>query len=115
MTIYGIPNCETVRKARSWLAARGEAATFYDFRKDGITRDRLERWADAVGWDTLLNRKGTTFRTLSAEERAGADQRDGAIALMLAHPSLIKRPVVERGDAVHVGFSEERWATIFAD
>lgn len=111
-TLYGIPNCDTVKKARAWLAERGQDAAFHDYKKQGIARETLERWVSAVGWEALLNRGGTTFRKLAEADKAGID-RDKAIALMLAHPSLIKRPVVEHDGGVSVGFSGERWAELF--
>jgi arsenate reductase (glutaredoxin) len=111
-TLYGIPNCDTVKKARAWLAEHDWAVTFHDYKKQGIARDKLSGWVDTVGWEVLLNRQGTTFRKLSEDQRADFD-RDKAVALMLAQPSLIKRPVVEHDGRVHVGFSEARWAELF--
>ena len=116
MTIqfYGIPNCDTVKKARSWLDGEGLDYTFHDYKKEGADRDNLERWADRVGWEVLLNRRGTTFRKLSDEEKADID-REKAIALMLEHPSMIKRPVAETddGDRVLVGFAQSEWEKAF--
>ena len=108
--IYGIPNCDTVKKARRWLDAAGAEYTFHDFKKEGADRAMLERWADRVGWEILLNRRGTTFRKLGDGDKADID-RDKAIALMGEHTSLIKRPVAEHedGDRVLVGFSESEW------
>lgn len=105
-TIYGIKNCDTMKKARTWLDGKGVAYGFHDYKSLGIDRERLERWADLAGWETLLNRAGTTFRNLAAEDRQDID-RDKAIALMLAHPSMIKRPVLEHGDTITVGFKPE--------
>src|SRR5690554_6058458 len=96
ITVYGIPNCDTIRKARRWLDENGVAYEFHDYKKAGIERAKLEAWAEKVGWEPLLNRAGTTFRQLSETDKTGIDRRK-AIRLMLAHPSLIKRPVVERG------------------
>lgn len=107
--LYGIPNCDTVKKARAWLAARGAAHRFHDYKKEGADPARLARWADAVGWETLLNTRGTTFRKLPEADRTGLD-RDRALALMEAHPSLIKRPVVEHSGGLLVGFDADRWA-----
>ena len=111
MTIqfYGIPNCDTVKKARKWLEANGCDCAFHDYKKEGADADRLGEWADAVGWEVLLNRRGTTFRKLSDAEKEGID-REKAIALMVAHPSMIKRPVVEHEGGLLVGFSEGEWA-----
>ena len=108
--IYGIPNCDTVKKARKWLDVNGLDYTFHDYKKEGADKDNLERWADAVGWEVLLNRRGTTFRKLDDAVKSDID-RDKAIALMIEHPSMIKRPVAEHenGDRVLVGFSESEW------
>lgn len=106
--LYGIPNCDTVKKARAWLAERGTAHSFHDYKKEGADPARLARWADAAGWEALLNTRGTTFRKLPDEDRTGIG-RDKALALMAAHPSLIKRPVVEHGGGLLVGFDPERW------
>ena len=109
-TLYGIPNCDTVRKARKWLDANDVAYTFHDYKKDGIDAASLERWADRVGWNVLLNVRGTTYRKLDEAERADMT-REKAIALMQAHTSLIKRPVVElqKGQRVLVGFTQSEW------
>lgn len=110
VTIYGIPNCDTMKKARAWLAAHDIDAAFHDYKKDGIDRGRLERWAKEVGWETLLNRAGTTFRKLADADKQGLDQKK-AIGLMLAQPSLIKRPVLEVGGRKPlVGFKPEIYA-----
>lgn len=115
--LYGIPNCDTVKKARRWLDAAGHAYTFHDYKKEGADPARLNEWADRVGWETLLNTRGTTFRKLPETDRAGLD-REKALALMTAHPSLIKRPVVEHdrtsGGGMLVGFAADRWAREFA-
>ncbi|URW76159.1 ArsC family reductase [Sphingomonas donggukensis] len=114
MTIlYGIRNCDTVKKARAWLDAHGIAHTFHDYKTAGVDPDRLAGWADAVGWEALLNRAGTTFRKLAEADRADID-RAKALALMAASPSLIKRPVVEHGGAVLVGFKPDRYAAAFS-
>ena len=110
VTIYGIPNCETMKKARAWLAAHGVEAAFHDYKKDGIDAARLARWSREVGWEVLLNRAGTTFRKLSEKDKQGLDQ-EKAMALMLAQPSLIKRPVLEYGAKKPlVGFKPEIYA-----
>jgi arsenate reductase len=111
-TMYGIPNCDTIRKARAWLAARGVDYAFHDYRKAGADAALLEGWAAQVGWEVLLNRAGTTFRKLPEADKAGLD-RARAIALMVAQPSLIKRPVLV-ADEIVVGFSPERYAALFA-
>ena len=110
--LYGITNCDTVKKARLWLATQGVEHQFHDFKKHGVPVDRLPAWASAVGTDLLLNRQGTTWRKLVAAEQASAAHGAGALALMLAHPSLIKRPVVEwAGEAgrISVGFDADQW------
>lgn len=117
ITIYGIPNCDTVKKARVWLADQGLMHEFYDYKKRGVPADRLPAWTKAVGWEKLLNRQGTTWRKLDAAAQAGATDATGAQVLMLANPSVIKRPVVEWGrktDTVTVGFDAARWAEIAA-
>lgn len=113
VTIYGIPNCDTMKKARSWLAAHDIAYAFHDYKTAGIDRVRLEGWCRNVGWEVLINRAGTTFRSLSDSEKERIDQRK-AIALMLSQPSLIKRPVIEIGGSkLLVGFKPELYAAVF--
>lgn len=109
-TLYGIPNCDTVKKARSWLAEHGRAYTFHDFKKQGVPPEALARWVQAAGWEKLLNRKGTTWRALDPESQAAAVNAAGAQSLMLASPSVIKRPVVDWGDGITVGFDAHVWA-----
>ena len=109
LTLYGIPNCDTVKKARAWLAENGVAYMFHDFKKQGVPAQQLALWSEAVGWDKLLNRKGTTWRKLDAAAQAAVVDAGSAQALMLANPSVIKRPVVEWGHAVTVGFDEAIW------
>jgi arsenate reductase (glutaredoxin) len=111
-TVYGIPNCDTVKKARVWLEARGVSYAFHDYKRAGIDAVALNRWADAVGWEVLLNRAGTTFKKLPDADRAGID-RAKATALMVANPSMIKRPVVEGAGLLLVGFKPEVWAAAF--
>ena len=112
LTLHGIPNCDTVKKARTWLDARGVAYAFHDYKKLGIDAATLGRWADAVGWEVLLNRAGTTFKKLPDADKAGID-RARAIALMIAQPSMIKRPVVEGDGKLLVGFNPDEWTTAF--
>ena len=107
ITLYGIRNCDTVKKARAWLDGREVAYAFHDYKTKGIARARLEQWCRLVGWERLLNRAGTTFRKLPEGQRGGLDLQR-AIALMLEHPSAIKRPVLERADgSILVGFDPE--------
>ncbi|UUL81250.1 ArsC family reductase [Sphingomonas qomolangmaensis] len=108
-TLYGIPNCDTVKKARAWLAEHGVAYHFHDYKKQGVDAARLAKWSEQVGWERLVNRAGTTFRKLPDADKAVADA-DAAIALMVANPSLIKRPVVEYPGGLLVGYSPEGFA-----
>jgi arsenate reductase len=111
VTIYGIKSCETMRKARAWLDAHGVSYAFHDYKAAGIDRARLERWAREVGWETLINRAGTTFRRLAEKDRHALG-KSRAIALMLEQPSLIKRPVLEAGDTLLVGFKPELYEKV---
>jgi arsenate reductase len=111
--VYGIPNCASVKKARAWLDAHGIVYQFHDFKKQGIDDDRLVRWIEACGMASVLNRKGTTWRALSDAERADADTLAGAIALMRARPSLIKRPVLEQADRTLLGFDAAHYSEVF--
>lgn len=115
ITLYGIPNCDTVRKARAWLAERGIDYEFHDFKKAGVSADLLRAWLADVSWDTLVNRRGTTWRGLPEARRAAVVDSDSAIALMLESPSIIKRPVLAAFDRVHVGFSTEEYAQLFGN
>ncbi|MCG6886218.1 MAG: ArsC family reductase [Proteobacteria bacterium] len=113
MTIlYGIPNCDTVRKARKWLVAHNIDYRFHDFRKEGLPANRLRKWVAAVGWEALLNRRGLGWRKLPETEKAGINQ-GAAIKLMLADPTLIKRPVLEHASQFQVGFSEAAYQQLF--
>jgi arsenate reductase len=110
ITIYGIKNCDTMKKARAWLDTRGVDYAFHDYKTAGIARERLEKWEKKVGWETLLNRAGTTFRKLPDKDKAGLNAKK-AMALMLAQPSMIKRPVLELdGGKMLVGFAPELYA-----
>jgi arsenate reductase (glutaredoxin) len=107
ITIYGIKNCDTMKKARAWLDQRGVDYSFHDYKASGIERERLEAWCKKLGWETLLNRNGTTFRKLAERDKDGLDRKKAA-ALMLAQPSMIKRPVLDLGgDNLIVGFTPE--------
>jgi arsenate reductase (glutaredoxin) len=97
-TLYGIPNCDTVKKARAWLSDSGRDHVFHDFKKAGVPPARLDAWLKAAGWETLLNRQGTTWRKLDDTTKAGVNDAASARALMLAQPSVIKRPVIEWPD-----------------
>ena len=108
--IWGIQNCDTVKKARRWLDWQGIDYAFHDYKKEGADAGNLARWADRVGWEVLLNRRGTTWRKLDEARKDGID-RDKALALMAEHPSMIKRPVMETddGDRILVGFTQSEW------
>ena len=110
-TLYGITNCDTVKRARAWLAEHGVAHRFHDFKRDGVPPDRLDAWLAAVGWQRLLNTKGSTWRQLDERVRAGVGDAATARTVMLAFSSVIKRPVVQWADgAVTVGFDADDWA-----
>lgn len=111
-TIYGIKTCDTMRKAFGWLQDNGVDYTLHDYRASGIDRASVERWARAVGWEKLLNKASTTFRALPDADKAGVDEAK-AIDLMLEHPTLIKRPVLETGSTIEVGFKPDRYTAIF--
>ena len=108
LILYGIPNCDTVKKARLWLDARGLAYTFHDYKKAGADPARLAAWCAQAGWEKVLNRAGTTFRKLPEADKAGLDAAK-VIALMAAHPSCIKRPIVEHAGGLLVGFKADEW------
>ena len=111
LTLYGIANCDTVKRARAWLAERRVDVRWHDYKKAGVPADRLAAWLDTLGWERLVNRAGTTWRKLDEAERAGVRDAPSAAALMHANASVIKRPVVEWPDgAVTVGFDAEDWA-----
>ena len=110
ITVYGISNCDTVKRARAWLTAQGVDYEFHDFKKLGVPERELDRWIDALGWEKLINRKGTTWRTLDTATQAGVVNAGSAISVMKASSSVIKRPVVQwPGDQVTVGFDAQAW------
>lgn len=114
LTIYGIKNCDTMKKARAWLDSHGVVYAFHDYKTAGIERERLERWAKKVGWEVLLNRAGTTFKKLPEKDKEGLTEKK-AVALMLAQPSMIKRPVLDLGQGrVLVGFKPELYQAALA-
>ncbi|MBK1616307.1 ArsC family reductase [Rubrivivax gelatinosus] len=111
MIVYGIPNCDTVKRARAWLAEHGRDYSFHDFKKAGVPEARLDAWVAALGWEPLVNRQGTTWRKLDEALRNSVTDAASARALMLAQASVIKRPVVEWDDGrISVGFDAARWA-----
>jgi arsenate reductase (glutaredoxin) len=109
ITLYGIPNCDTVKKSRAWFDEAGKAYQFHDFKKQGVPEAALRQWVKALGWETLVNKKGTTWRKLDAATQAAVMDADSAIALMLANSSVIKRPVVVQNAKVTVGHVPEQW------
>ncbi len=113
VTIYGIKACDTMKKARAWLDAHDIAYVFHDYKVQGIERSRLEGWARIVGWEKLLNRAGTTFRKLPEEDKTGLDEAK-AIDLMIAQPSMIKRPVLDVNGTLIVGFKADTYESAFA-
>jgi arsenate reductase (glutaredoxin) len=110
ITLYGIPNCDTVKKSRAWFDSHGLAYQFHDFKKQGVPADALDVWVKALGWEALVNKKGTTWRKLPAEEQTTVTDALSAKALMLRQASVIKRPVVAMGNKLTVSYSPEVWA-----
>jgi arsenate reductase (glutaredoxin) len=110
VTIFGIRNCDTMKKAFAWLDAAGVDYRFHDFRTEGVNEADIRRWCDAAGWEKVLNKGSRTFRALPEDRRAGLDEV-AAIALMAAEPTMIKRPVLDTGDALEIGFAPERYAS----
>ena len=113
ITLYGIPNCDTVKKARTWLAGQQQDFVFHDFKKQGLTREIVAGWLQHLSRDVLVNRKGTTWRALSDERKAAIVDDEAAIVLMLENPSVIKRPVLDNSGAFSVGFSDAQYQQIF--
>ena len=111
-TLYGIKNCDTIKKARTWLEGQGIAYDFHDYKTAEIDADTLRKWVDRLGWEAVLNRAGTTFRKLPEADRTGIDA-DKAVALMQAQPSMIKRPMLVQGDELIAGFKPETYAAVF--
>ena len=113
ITVYGIPNCDTVKKARTWLSEQGLEHVFHDFKKQGLPEKNLDTWLKEAGWEAVLNRKGTSWRKLSPEEQLSVDSAASARPLLLANPSLVKRPVIEwqssKGVEISVGFQPNQW------
>ncbi|MES1983796.1 MAG: ArsC family reductase [Pseudomonadota bacterium] len=113
ITMYGIKNCDTIKKARTWLDSNGIAFAFHDYKASGIDAATVRRWVDEHGWEVILNRAGTTYRALPDADKQGIDA-DKAVALMVANPSMIKRPVLDLGDRRLVGFKPDAYAAAFA-
>jgi len=108
--IYGIPNCDITKKALKWLKDHNIDFSFHDYKKEGITNGKLEEWCTQVGWETLLNKKSTTWRSLTAKEQAGTTGQSAAIKIMIENESIIKRPVIEGANKLIVGFNEENYS-----
>lgn len=113
MNVYGIPNCNTVKKAITWLQEHNIPFTFHDYKKSGISRAKLEAWSKAAGWQVLLNKKGTTWRKIDPAVQETITTKAAALALMMEHTSVIKRPVIEAPNGLLVGFDEEAYQTAF--
>jgi len=113
ITLYGIPNCDTVKKARTWLAEQGIAHTFHDFKKNGLDAAQVQAWLGDVGRDVLINRKGTTWRALPDARKTAITDDAAAVALMVENPSLVKRPVLFDGKQYHVGFKADQYQQLF--
>ena len=111
-TVYGIPNCDSVKKARTWLNDQGLDHEFHDFKKLGVPPSRLQAWISRCGWETVLNRKGTTWRGLPVATQSAVADAHSARSLMLTHPSLVKRPVVVAGTHVIVGVNPDAWSSV---
>ncbi len=109
MKVYGIPNCNTIKKALGWLKQNKLPHEFHDYKKEGITKEKLKEWCDQLGWETVLNKKGTTWKTLSEEEKSAVKNQRAAIKLMVEKPSMIKRPVIENDGALLIGFDEDEY------
>jgi arsenate reductase len=114
ITVFGIPNCDTVKKARTWLGDRQQEFVFHDFKKQGLTRETVNAWLEHLSWEVLVNKKGTTWRGLPDERKAAIVDADSAAALMLEFPSVIKRPVLQQPGSCHVGFSDAQYQQIFS-
>ncbi|TRD11587.1 arsenate reductase [Erythrobacter insulae] len=112
--LYGIPNCDTVKKARKWLDAQGRDYAFHDYKKESPDPAKVKEWIADKGVDVVLNKRGTTFRKLSDSEKADAADSHKAVSLLVQHPSMIKRPVVEHPNGILVGFKEDEWSAVLS-
>lgn len=112
-TMYGIPNCDTIKKAKKWLEANNVPFDFHDYRKDGVDADWLKQAAEQLGWENLLNKRGTTFRQLSDEQKTAMNETK-ALSLLYEYPAMIKRPVLEHNGSLHLGFKAEQYEDIFS-
>lgn len=114
LTLYGIPNCDTVKKAKKWLEANQQDYQFHDFRKDGLTEQQVTTWCEALGWENVLNKRSTSWRNLTDEQKADLDQAK-AVALMTELPTLVRRPVLDRDSTFKVGFKDADYQAFFAE
>ncbi|WP_412973077.1 ArsC family reductase [Glaciecola sp. MF2-115] len=112
-TLYGIPNCDTIKKAKKWLEANKLEYQFHDYRKDGLDENWLIKTESVLGWETMLNKRGTTYRQLSDEQK-NTINKESALALMLKFPAMIKRPILIHSDSYHIGFNAESYSQVFA-
>lgn len=112
-TMYGIPNCDTIKKAKKWLEANGTPFDFHDYRKDGVDANWLKQASEELGWENLLNKRGTTYRQLTDEQKADMDEAK-ALSLLAENPAMIKRPVLEHESKLHLGFKAQQYEDIFA-
>ncbi|CAE6909530.1 Belongs to the ArsC family [Vibrio sp. B1FLJ16] len=111
-TMFGIPNCDTIKKAKKWLEAEGIAYEFHDYRKQGVDTALVTEFCDALGWEVVLNKRGTTFRQLTQEQKDSLNQ-ENAIKLLVENPAMIKRPILKVNDQLHIGFKADQYMTIF--
>ncbi|ENM5785074.1 ArsC family reductase [Vibrio metoecus] len=111
--LYGIPNCDTIKKARKWLEQEGVPYQFHDYRKDGITPELVTGFCDQLGWEQVLNKRGTTYSQLSDEQKATLNA-ENAVALLVEQPAMIKRPILQRQDTLHLGFSDTQYRALFS-
>ncbi len=114
VTLYGISNCDTIRKAKKWLDHENIDYRFHDYRKQGLDTQQLQHWVQQLGWEAMINRRGTTWRQLSDEQKQNIDPQR-AVELMLKYPAMIKRPLLESGDDLELGFSDKQYRTRFGN
>lgn len=112
ITMFGIPNCDTIKKAKKWLEAQNIAYEFHDYRKQGVDASLVTEFCDALGWETVLNKRGTTYRQLTQEQKDSLNE-DNAVELLVENPAMIKRPILKVNDQLHIGFKADQYATIF--
>ena len=113
ITMYGIPNCDTIKKAKKWLEAEGVEYSFHDYRKQGVDKAMVEAFCQQLGWENVLNKRGTTYRQLTQEQKDSLNEAN-AIELLVEQPAMIKRPILVTGDSYHLGFKADQYAAIFS-